>query len=119
MGLLDYACSQLGWHPDWPKARPSVWHELPVFADPDPAPSRPEYAELYLSIFIPAPVEHDMAAKAPQVNYCGGCFRRFEARAAVTAANALRHHIEAETCAHYAALADQGLAVSLAVASSM
>jgi hypothetical protein len=100
MSLLDYAGSQLGWHPDWPEARPSVWHELPALAEVETVASRPEYGELHLSIFIPPmPVEHD---KAPYVNYCGGCFQRFEATDVVTAANALRHHIEAEPCAHYA-----------------
>jgi hypothetical protein len=118
MSLLDYAGSQLGWHPDWPEARPSVWHELPALADLAPAPSRPEYGELHLSIFIPPmPVEHDMAAKAPHVNYCCGCFRRFEATDAVTAANALRHHIEAEPCAHYAAPADQDTLLPLVLAA--
>jgi hypothetical protein len=102
MSLLDYAGSQLGWHPDWPEARPSVWHELPALAEVETVASRPEYGELHLSIFIPPmPLEHDMAAKALHVNYCGGCFQRFEATDAVTAANALRHHIEAEPCAHY------------------
>jgi hypothetical protein len=79
-----------------------VWHELPALAEAETVASRPEYGELHLSIFIPAPVEHDMAAKTPHVNYCGGCFQRFEAMNAVTAANALRHHIEAKPCAHYA-----------------
>jgi hypothetical protein len=103
MSLLDYAGSLLGWHPDWPEACPSVWHELPALADLDPAPSRPEYGELHLSIFIPPmPVEHDLVGKALHVNYCGGCLQRFEATGAVTTANALRHHIEAEPCAHYA-----------------
>jgi len=67
MSLLDYAGSQLGWHPDWPEARPSVWHELPVLAEVETVASRPECGELHLSIFVPAPVEHDMAAKAPPV----------------------------------------------------
>jgi hypothetical protein len=89
-----------------------------VLAEVETVASRPEYGELHLSIFVPEPVEHDMAAKAPHVNYCGECFRRFEATDAGTAANALRHHIEAEPCAHYAALADQGTVPSLAVASS-
>jgi hypothetical protein len=112
MRLLDYVGSVLGWHPDWLEARPSVWHELPAFADLAPAlfpavaeveavMSRPEHSEMQLGISIPAPVEHDVAANASHVNYCGGCFQRFEATDAVTAANALRHHIEAEPCAHY------------------
>jgi hypothetical protein len=114
MSLLDYADSQLGWHPDWPEARPSMWHELPALAELDPAPSRPEYGELHLSIFIPPiPVEHEVAAKAPHVNYCGGCFQRFEATDAVTAANTLRHHILVESCAHYAVPAAEILALSL------
>ena len=80
-----------------------MWHELPAFAEVETVASRPEYGELHLSIFIPPmPVEHDMAAKASHVNYCGGCFQRFEATKAVTAANALRHHIEAGPCRHYA-----------------
>ena len=83
-----------------------MWHELPALAEVETVASRPEYGELHLSIFIPPmPVEHDLAAKAPHVDYCSGCFRRFEARDAVTAANTLRHHIEAEPCAHYAVLA--------------
>jgi hypothetical protein len=112
MSLLDYAGSVLGWHSDWPEARPSVWHELPLLAEVEAVTSRQEYAELRLGIFIPALVEHEMAAKAPHVNYCGGCFRRFEAIDAARAANALRHHIEVEPCAHYVALADQGSVLS-------
>lgn len=114
MSLLDYAASQLGWHPDWPEVRPSVWHELPELADLEPVlsptvaevlPNRLEHTELHLSIFVPAPVEYDMVRKAPQVNYCGGCFQQFVATDAVTAANALRRHIEVEPCAHYVILA--------------
>jgi hypothetical protein len=118
MSLLDYAASQFSWHQDWPEARPSVWHELPVLADFDPAlppvvsdvevvTIRPEYAEMHLGIPVPMPVEHYMAAKAPHLNYCGGCFQRFEVTAAVTAASALRYHIEAEPCAHYSVTATQ------------
>jgi hypothetical protein len=127
MSLLDYAGSVFGWHSDWPEARPSVRDELAAFADLDPAlslsvaeavTSRPEYGELHLSIFVPAPIERDMGRKAPHVDYCGGCFQRFEAADAVTAANALRHHIEAEPCRHYATVADQGPVLPPALASS-
>jgi hypothetical protein len=100
MSLLDYAGSQLGWHPDWPEARPSAWHELPALDGLASALS-PAIAELHLAISIPAPFEPDLASKSPRVNYCGGCFQRFEAMDAATAANALRHHIETESCAHY------------------
>jgi hypothetical protein len=115
MSLLDYAASQLGGHPDWPEVRPSVWHELPALADLDPVLSptvaealtnRLERTELHLSISVPAPLEYDMPHKAPQVNYCGGCFQRFVAMDAVTAANALRRHIEVELCAPYVATTD-------------
>jgi len=127
MSLLDYAGSVLGWHSDWPEARPSAWDELAAFADFDPAlslsvdeavTSRPEYGELHLSIFVPAPIQRDIGRKAPRVDYCGGCFQRFEGTDAVTAANALRHHIEAEPCAHYATAADQDAVLPTALASS-
>jgi hypothetical protein len=48
-----------------------------------------------------------MTGKALQVEYCGECFQRFEAMAAMTVENALCHHIEVEPCAHYTASADQ------------
>jgi hypothetical protein len=123
MSLLDYAGSVLGWHSHWPEVLPSAWDELAAFADFDPAlslsvaeavTSRPEYGELQLSIFVPAPIER----KARHVDYCGGCFQRFEATDAVTAAKALRHHIEAEPCAHYATAADQDALLPPALASS-
>jgi hypothetical protein len=31
LSLLDYACEKLGWHEDWPEARPSNWDELLSF----------------------------------------------------------------------------------------
>jgi hypothetical protein len=126
MNLLDCAGFQLGWHPDWPEARLSIWHELPVLTDLNSAgvgtetiASCPEYGELHLSIFIPPmPVQHDLAAKAPHVNYCGGCFQCFEAMNAITAANTLHHHIEAEPCTHYEVPAAQATLLPLALASS-
>jgi len=121
MSLLDYADSQLGWHPDWPEAGPSVWHELaelsPAVAEVKAVTSHQEHADLHLGISIPEPVKHDMAGKVLHANCCGGCFQWFEATAAVTAANALRHHIEAEPCAHYAVPANQGPAFPLALFS--
>jgi hypothetical protein len=106
---------------------PKPGDELAPFADLDSAlflsvaeavTSRPEYGKLHLSIFVPSPVERGMGCKAPHVDYCGGCFQRFEAADAVTAANALRHHIEADSCGCYATAVDQGAVLPPALASS-
>jgi hypothetical protein len=108
MSLLDYAGSQLGWHPDWPEARSSVWQELSRTRRPrlgccgggDEPPGIRRAASQH--ICHPCPASTTWRPRRQTSTTAADASGVLSQRKGCTAANALRYHIEAEPCAHYA-----------------
>jgi DNA primase len=121
LSLLDYAGKVLGWHEDWPEARPSNWDSLPAV---NPRPTRGiahytldgvehpyEYDET-VTLPAPTPVEELRATpvlpskakaeryRAKHVNRCA-CGQSFEGASAQASADALKSHIHDNPCQHY------------------
>jgi hypothetical protein len=90
LSLLDYAGKVLGWHEDWPEARPSNWDELAPFG---------EYVEPEPVLDIPVGGFRSLGSRDgrwPGYGYCSGsmCRMRIEARTEDEARSLFREHLE-------------------------
>jgi hypothetical protein len=86
--LLDYTSEKLGWHEDWPEARPSNWDELAPFG---------EHAEQEPVLDIPVGEFGSLGVLGHRwvgYGYCSECKMRIEARTEDEARTLFRAHVD-------------------------
>jgi hypothetical protein len=86
--LLGYAGEKLGWHEDWPEARPSNWDELAPFG---------EHIEQKPVLDIPVGEFGSLGGLDRRwvgYGYCSGCKMRIEARTEDEARTLFRAHVD-------------------------